>query len=100
MGTDCIRVVTVTGPDSSCVKLLGMASRMRNDLRLQGKELDAEREESRTLRSKLNAKEQALTKISAENTAMSDRLLRCEGMSWALHLDRFPRVSPCRAAVS
>ncbi|KAK9867498.1 hypothetical protein WJX84_002838 [Apatococcus fuscideae] len=53
-------------------------TRMRNDLRLQGKELDAEREESRTLRSKLNAKEQALTKISAENTAMSDRLLRCE----------------------
>ena len=52
---------------------------MRNDLRSQGKELDAEREESRTLRSKLNAKEQVLTKTSAENTAMSDRLLRCEG---------------------
>ena len=48
-------------------------------MRSQGKELDAEREESRTLRSKLNAKEQALTKTSAENTAMSDRLLRCEG---------------------
>ena len=53
--------------------------RMRNDLRSQGKELDAEREESRTLRSKLNAKEQALTKLSAENTAMSERLLRSEG---------------------
>ncbi|KAK9834675.1 hypothetical protein WJX74_007320 [Apatococcus lobatus] len=72
------RTTSTASSDSSPNGVGFELTRMRNDLRSQGKELDAEREESRTLRSKLNAKEQALTKISAENTAMSDRLLRCE----------------------